>query len=79
MSNTTIATKIDYSLPILKEDGMTVMVPAHCIARMFAKLSSIDDIFPGTAMARDIEIVRSHYINEAEKTNNIWNPNGRHK
>ena len=67
-------TKIDYSLPILLDNNMAVIVPAHCIERMLSKLSSVDDILPGTAIARDVEIVRSHYIQEAERTKNIWKP-----
>lgn len=65
-------TKIDYSLPVVLDNNMAVMVPAHCIERMLTKLSYFDDIRPGTALARDIEIVRSHYINEAQRTNNIF-------
>ena len=65
-------TKINYSLPILLDNNMAVIVPAHCIERMLSKLSSVDDILPGTAMARDVEIVRSHYIQEAQRTNNIF-------
>ena len=70
--------KMDFSLPVAKDNEVLIPIPYHCIERMFMRLSLAQEmlpnsmsILPGSATGRDIKMVRDICIKHLKNTNNF--------
>ena len=62
---------VDCSIRWAKDPDVLIPIPWHCIQRMLSWISYSEGARPGSAFARDIQIVRECVDKELERTNNV--------